>query len=534
MLFRDSLLQTSSLASKSSISSRQSIYILALSLVLISFVTYLPSIHNGFVWDAEIFIADNPAIQDLSQLTRVFSQASVVDHNESDQVAQLQYYRPLNTAFHILSYAAFGDQPLGYKLSNIILHTGVCLLAFLLFLSVSRNALLAALAALLFSVKPTHVEAVAWTYSASYLLTAFFALGAILLYRHGPRWLALIVFSGALLFNEMGVLLLPLLLLHRWLLEHARYPRDFVPLLPYAAIALIFLVLRTAIVGAVPLSSVDPLTFLNTSAVILQRYVKIFFWPDAPVTIYLAQTFTSFSAEVILSYLVSLTLGGLAVFFWFRDRVSLFWLLWFCCWIGVSFNIGQFGDYLMAEKLVYIASIGPSMLLVNGLYRISKQNRQWVAAITIGASLILAAETWSRLPYWKDTASYLQAALRFAPSFDSGHYALANAYIQRKNYDQAQYHLEKSIALRPDFSLALNNLANIHYLKQDRIQAIIYWQRAVALDPSNPLPHFNIGMTLQQQGKIEEASQYFRRYFALEPDPQPGASRAVLQRLSQP
>lgn len=489
---------------------------------------YLPSVNNDFVWDAKIFTVDNPSIRDLNQLSSIFSQPGNQQSSyQSDQVNYLPYYRPLTKAFQIVTYAAFGDQPAGYKIISILLHAGVSLLVFLLFVSIIKSPWPAFLGALIWAVKPTHVEAVAWTYSASYLLTALFALGALLLYRHGPRWLALIVFCLALLFNELGILLLPILVLHRWLLEQARQPREFAPLLPYVLIVAAFLALRTSIVGAVPLSNVDPLTFLNTSVVILQRYLKIFFWPDAPVTLYLAETFTRLSIELVVSYLLAATLGALALWLWLRDRAGLFWLLWFCGWISLSFNIGRFGDYLMADKLIYIAAIGPSMLLVSTLQRLSKDNKPlWVIPV-LGFALIQGTATWNSLPHWQNTQSYLQAALRFAPGYATAHYALADSFIEQQDYPQAKVHLLESIALKPGFSLALNNLANIHYAEGDMNQAVAYWQQAIASAPTNPQPYFNVGITLQQQGNIDDARRYYRRYLELEPNPQPQVLRVI-------
>ncbi len=501
-------------------SSRITIISAALCLMAISFLLYLPSLQNDFVWDAKTFIVDNRAIQDLDQLSTIFTQASTPQITQNNAPLEyLAYYRPLNKAFQILTYAAFQDQALGYKLTNMLLHSGVCLLAFLLFISITRNTPLSALAALLFTVKPTHVEAVAWTYSASYLLTAFFALAALLLYRHGPRWLALLGFTTALLFNEMGVLLLPILFLHRWLLEDARHPRDFLTLLPFVATVVGFLALRSSIVGAIPLSSVDLPTFINTSVVILQRYLKIFFWPDAPVTIYLAQSFTTVTAEVIASYLLALLLAVTALGLWFRDRVGLFWLLWFCCWISVSFNIGRFGDYLIAEKLIYIASIGPSMLLVSWLHRSTKGNIALVCTITLGAVLLHGVTTWKRLPYWKDTESYLQASLRFAPTFYNAHYNLANTYARQQNYALAQLHFEESLSLKPNAPLILSSLGNVHYFKQEYPQALAKWKEAIRQAPDYSQPYFYIGLVLQQQGDLSAARSYYQRYLSLEPNP---------------
>ncbi|MDJ0740158.1 MAG: tetratricopeptide repeat protein [Gammaproteobacteria bacterium] len=487
-------------------------------------VLYWPSLGNDFVWDAEYLYKEDPAIRGLAQLSTVLTTASNTQiESQGQQPATLQYYRPLSKSFNILMHTWFGDQPVGYKAVSIGLHGLVSVLVLLLLLSFRAPPTIALLATVLYLVQPTHTEAVAWTYSVSYLLTAVFVLAALLLYRHQRPVASLVAFALALLSHEMGIMLLPTLFLHRGLVERKTRPRDFIALLPFVAVTAVYLVARVAVVGSVPVSDTDPLILANTIAIITQRYLRMFVWPDAPVTIYLQQEFAGFTAELLVSYLLVAGLLLLAVILWRKDRADLFWLLWFGLWIAVSFNVGKLGDYLMAEKLLYIAAIGLCYLTAQWTFRLLRPRAAIAALLLASFAVVNAAQTWNRLPYWQDTATFVAAALEHEPRFYLAHYALADQYIRKQQFDRAAVHLEEAVRYNPGFSLALNNLANIRYLQGELPAAISSWRQALQADPTNPMPYFNIGLALRRLGQTGEADRHLRQYLKLEPNPPPEA-----------
>jgi hypothetical protein len=507
---------------------RASVRVLAAAIFILACVAYAPSLKTGFVWDAEGVFIQNPEIQDLANLQGVFTDTQVLKRgNDGKTISSLQYYRPITKAFYILAYSAFGENPLGYKATSLFLHAIVATLAFFLLVSVSSRPVASALAAALFAVNPIHTEAVVWTYSLSYLLMAVFSVATFLLFRKGRMIFALLTCAAALFSHEIGVLLVPMLVIHKWKLEHAESWREYLPLLPFIVLLVVFLVIRSSVVGGIPVSNADYLTFINTAAVVVQRYFKIFFWPDAPVTTYLNEHFEGGSAEVLLSYLLCLALCILAFLFWRRDRQSLFWLLWAGVWVAVSLNVGKFGQYLMAEKILYIASIGISALVIRMVSPIMAKQKK--AAMVCFLVLVSASiyHTWYRISFWQDTRTYLTQAIEHAPEFYLAHYALAGIYLREKDYGRAKVYLEKTVEFEPGFSAALSSLGNLHYLNGDVKYALRYWEQAISSDPTNPMPYFNVGLALRKLGMVEESQSYFDRYLENEPNPPP----SVMERL---
>jgi Tfp pilus assembly protein PilF len=360
--------------------------------------------------------------------------------------------------------------------------------------------------------------------------------------------------------HEMAVFVIPMLILHHYLIKDRKMPWEFLRILPFLILVGIYLTARHFIAGPTPLTDLDPITLFNSVAVIIKRYLKLFFFPDAPVTTYqyFIGMFSHITWEVIASYITLIMLILVGFLIWFRKRDMLFWYLWFFVFCSITFNVGKLGDYLMAEKLLYLASLGFCVLiatiLANGL-----KNKYILSAIIIALSLIHFSITFSRNFYWKNTTSYLEAALHFAPDFSLGHYALGNEYAASNQYGKAIDEYKKTLILKPDFvflyeyiknmhnaqgyhyatnnlyddalnefrqsllidpnqSDVYNNIGNIFYIKEMNIKALKTWERAIEIDPANSEAYFNMGLLMERQGDKETALIYFKKYLSIVQD----------------
>ena len=485
-------------------------------LIGVSVLQYSCSFTNGFVWDAELAFTEDPTIRSLEYLPLSF-QEPTFEHfpGEGERLVLLDYYRPLIKVLHIFEYQWFGENPIGYKAVNVILNAGVVSLFFVFVLSATQNRVGAFVAALLYAVNPTRAEAVYWAYSDSYVLVGLFTLLALVLYQQRHLVAALGALALALMCHEMAILLPVIVLLYMFLVEEKRVWRAYLPAVAFIAVAAAYLMLRTAVVGSVPLVGVDLVTYLNTAAVVLQRYAKIFVVPDALVTIYPSQLFPRATIEVVVSHFVIVLFFALGVVIWSKRRSYLFWYLWFFIWIALSLNIGEFGSYLMAEKLLYLGSAGFCVLL--GLLAGEIQRKRFAAYMLIGGLAIFhSAIVFARAPYWKGTIAYLEKGLEFAPDFYLGHYDLGNAYSKAEEFDKALDQFDRAVKINPGFSLAHNNMGNIYYLRGDIDDAVAAWESAIAGDPTNPMPYFNIGLVLKNRGDLAGARWYFDKYLSIE------------------
>src|SRR5262245_14035959 len=171
------------------------------------------------------------------------------------------HYQPLAWATLGLDYALWGMNPAGYHGTNLLLHGANAALFFALLLALLRRAipgdrlpregalrLAAAFGALFFAVHPLRVESVAWITERRDLLSAFFALLALLAYLRmqeepAARSLSLLAYALSLLSKAWGVTLpAVLLVLDVWPLRRfaGKEPRRrvFLEKVPYLVLAL--------------------------------------------------------------------------------------------------------------------------------------------------------------------------------------------------------------------------------------------------------------------------------------------------------
>ncbi len=132
-------------------------------------LVYANTLANGFTYDDTPIVVNNPTIRSLTDLSRLFL-SGYWDHRCSNA----GNYRPLVSLTLAVDYAVWGLRPVGYHLTNILLHMGnVGWLCYLL-RAYRVPPAMALLAALIFAVHPVHTEAVANVVGRAELLGMFF------------------------------------------------------------------------------------------------------------------------------------------------------------------------------------------------------------------------------------------------------------------------------------------------------------------------------------------------------------------------
>src|SRR5579883_1987526 len=207
-------------------------------IVGLTLLAYLPILGNGFVWDDDLYVTNNPTLTQPGGFARIWL----------DLRATPQYY-PVTFSFFYFEHALWGFHPTGYHAVNLLLHAANAVLVWWILRRLDVPG--SWLAAALFAVHPVEVESVAWITERKNLLSGFFALAALGAYlpfatfdpdtrpepsRRCPwRWYALSIglFVLALLSKSVTATLAAVMLLLLWWKRSRLGMRDLLPLLPF-------------------------------------------------------------------------------------------------------------------------------------------------------------------------------------------------------------------------------------------------------------------------------------------------------------
>jgi TPR repeat protein len=397
---------------------------------------------------------------------------------------------------------------------------------FLMVCDLSGDLRLSFAASLLFAVNPARGEAVYWVYGVSNLLLALSVCSALLWYRRGKHLRAILALMAGLLVREDAVLLPLALLLYEYLFGEGETRRRLARAAPCFLTVAAYVALRSAVLGGLPplTRDIDPFALVNTAVVITQRFFSLVIFPSAPVSVFPREIFAVLSLEVLLSYAVVVVyVTGLAVA-WRRKKFIAFWLAWGLLWISLWFNVGQFGEYLMTEKGMYLASGGFCVVAASMVLRL-RSGTVLLALITCAHFAV----TFTRSTYWRDPVVFFEKAVSSAPNFVTTRYELAMRYLEEGDCGRAIIQLERAIELNPSHSQALNNLGTCYYMLKDKERAVLFWVRALEADETNAKAAFNLGLASEQAGDVERALAYYRRYLSRVPNPPAEIKRHIHQ-----
>ena len=221
---------------------------------VLALVIYWPSFDSAFFGDDYQYVQ---AVKTLSFGHYLRVSLDPGAHDETLTLAQ-DYWRPLFFLSFQVTYRFFGAHVLAYHLLNFAVHLASIVLVWLLARRMTRRGEAAAVACVLFAVHPAGVESIAWI--SSFNSTALpLGLAAWLAFisavesedpaeRRRRHVLALLLLALALGFRETAGVFFGAI--GAWyVLVPARSRlldwRTFLPLVPYAALAVLYVVIHT-------------------------------------------------------------------------------------------------------------------------------------------------------------------------------------------------------------------------------------------------------------------------------------------------
>jgi Tfp pilus assembly protein PilF len=502
----------------------------ALAATLALFV-YFNALNNPFVYDDQDTVVANPSLADLSNVRFILTHSP---------------FRPVVNVSYAIDVAIWGLAPIGFHLTNVLLHAAIVLLLYILLRRACADARartasiagpqpmddwLAFGGAALFAVHPLLSEAVGYISGRSELLCGLFFVSAVLLARAatergGRRWIAVGVAALlALLSKEVAVALPAVLLAYDWLLlpgeSVARRRRMWFLYAPWLAVLALAAVYRLS-VAAGPLSVDTPLLNMWTQAIVIWRYLALFFLPVGQSIMHGVHTVTSPADPTALFAVCGLAgLAGIAIGVRRLAPLTSFGILWFLFVIAPSSSIVTLRE-AMAEHRAYLASAGVIMALAGvapSSRRLSTRELPGMfalAAVTV-ACLILAVLTVARNEVWADPVRLWREATKHAPGMWEPHYALADTLRSAGDCAGAIPEYETVVRMRPHHRDAHTNLGICLAQTNHFAEAEVAFRRALEIDPRFVRGYTNLGALALIAGQPEHARDMYLRALQIEP-----------------
>ena len=460
------------------------------------------------------YVLENPLVQNPSWesmrrfLTEVLQPSTVGG-----------YYQPLTMISLMLDYAQLPAQATPEQLfrvfhrTSLALHVANTVLLTVLLYLLFGNVLIAAVVGLIFGVHPMTVEPVPWLGERKTLLSAFFALGCLVMYvryaQRGRRWqyvAALALFVVALMSKPISMPLpICLVVMDWWPLRRLGREslREKIPFFALAGVsALITLLSQRATFGVDTPGTKPPEWIPLLLSHDIAFYARKLLWPVDLTPHYPLPQPLSLSNPAVVASVTATLLLVVGLFIARRWTVApLAAAAFFLVAALPTMGVVGFSIVPTADKYAYLPAAGLLMALAALLLWVDEELRRrwggWTArtVLCVAVAAVAALEVWATRSYyavWRDTETLDRHMLALAPNSPDAHSAYATELIRQRRYGEAIGHL----------------------------------RAALAIDPADAQVHNNLGVVLAEQGRIDEAIEHFA--FAVKERPNLAAWRRNL------
>lgn len=491
-------------------------------------IAFFPSLKNDFMqtWDDNAYVTMNAYIRaiNLHSIRLMFTK----------QV--MGTYVPLPLLTYALDYKIYGLNPLGYHLTNLVLHLICTFFVFKLLRLLNINILFAALGALLFGIQPMRVESVAWISERKDVLYTVFYLAALITHvrfiqsgqqRAKYYRLTLLFFFLALL-SKIEAVTLPLsLLLLDYFMERPLRIRLLVEKIPHFLLSLLFGIFGILILYKVGLLSVNrELAFTDRlfyGVFSLNAYIFKFFFPYVLSAIY---PYPVASGHVLplfyyLNPLLTLGLAFLIYKFARNKRAIVFGALFFFVNVVFMLQILAAGNAFLADRYTYVAYIGIIFIVVWGLEQLSLRKKPWRLPIALGVTayiIVFMVQTYNRCEVWENGETlWTDIITKYPGQVVAAYTNRAITYSDKQEFDRAIPDFTEAIAINPRYPVSYANRGMVYGNMGQVENAIADFTKAIALDPAYKMALHNRGVAYGNLGEYGKAVSDLSRAIRIDP-----------------
>ncbi|UPT75623.1 MAG: tetratricopeptide repeat protein [Elusimicrobiota bacterium] len=477
-----------------------------------TFLAFLPALSGQFVWDDTPNFVQNPDFRGLGfeQLKWMF-----VDSFRKGN------YEPLNWLIFGLTYSLGGMNPKAYHLVGILLHVAAAGLFFVVARQILRLVIrpdgeqerrlnvCAAFAALLFSIHPLRVEVVAWVSGLHYTLAAIFFLACIHYYlaaqRTGQRrnfLMALAAFALSLLSFPIGMMLPFILLIldayplgrldtkeQSWRSNMRILLIEKIPFFLLAGAGAGVMLASRATLGDIA----DVEQHGVAARLLVSMYGSVFYLWKTLLPLGLSHFYEMPRQISVGNFPFNLSTTAFfaigAITFKFRRRFPAALAVWVFQLIVLIpvSGLAQSGPQVAADRYAYLSCLGWPLLL--------------------GAMVFRGLES---------PVDLLRTAAKLAP-LPILICLCVLTWRQAETWHDDETLWSRVLNMQPSHRIANFNLGRTLDEKGRTEEAIQHYEVAAETDPGYMNPHFNLGTIYRREGKLDEAANEFKIAIRLKP-----------------
>uniref|UniRef100_A0A8C7DQQ1 dolichyl-phosphate-mannose--protein mannosyltransferase n=1 Tax=Oncorhynchus kisutch TaxID=8019 RepID=A0A8C7DQQ1_ONCKI len=519
---------------------------------------YSNSLHGEFVHDDVWAISNNPDVRPGSSLQSIFSN-DFWGKRMADNTSH-KSYRPLCILTFKLNILLGGMTPLYFHVVNVCLHCAVtCLLMHTCDRCVFDDPRLAFLTALLFAVHPIHTEAVSGIVGRADVLACMLFLLAFLSYIRSVGvcdsadclpstvsvWVlgaSLLLGTCAMLVKETGITVFGVCVfydalvlfspgssspssLHALPLEghchescgllssrrHKETSGHFYRTALEVCHAFYTLCLPVSPQGQLACASLRFLTYCYLLAfnawLLLSPAVLCYDWQVGSIPL----VESLWDMRNVAALLLGVVMVALCLHCRLENREVLLGVLFLVFPFIPASNLFFRVGFVVAERVLYMPSMGYCILVAHGLGRLCSVVGRWgTTALTVSTLLLLLLFSWKTVQQndiWLSREALFRSGIQTLPHNAKVHYNYANFLKDRGRHQEAIHHYKTALRLCPRHASAMNNLGTLTRHPED---AEHYYRTALDTNPQHNRALFNLGNLLKSQGKKEEAEALLR------------------------
>ena len=513
-------------------------------LILAVVLVFYNSLQNEFVYDDHFVVVQNAKVKTLDPLDLLTTEY----WSGFKQEGMGTYYRPLTILTFALDYLTWGENPLGFHLTNLLIHAAATVLLFLFLFRLSVPKLAAFAAALLFAIHPVHTEAVANISGRSDLLLAVFALLLLIFHTGGGRryvlgaacslFLALLCKESALVLPAV-VIFYDVIFLHKknqsltsFLKARVRSHHIWL----WASVG-VYMVLRVIAVGNLlpvspspldnPLAEAPVSHRLMTLPVLVLHYTRLLVFPATLSVDYsfnqIPVVSSILNGEFALGACVMLLFGWTIQKVWRKSPPGAFAAGLIVIPLSLNLNTLLPSGTLLAERYLYLPSVGFCLLVALAfVYCLDRARKPGQLVLIIGISAILlcgsGVRTVLRNRDWRTDETLFKSATMATPNSVRAHLNVAFLLRNKGDIQGAIHHYHRILAIKPDYPIVNYNLAETYKGLKDQETALHYYEQAARHRPGFVEAWTSLGKMYLDLGKELEAESAFEVALNLSPD----------------